>query len=163
VGESIDPIEYDATELRELARLRGDRYLDEGFLWTELPESFLRAGASAEQDRPASWTGSLDERQKPYLQRLPETDDARRIAREWVRGLVERAGSQGALEALVYYESLGWLTEATRNELEGYLLAVEYRPGGSLEDLTRADHVESLARTARLARFADPGASDPGP
>lgn len=161
MGGSIDPIEYDAVELRELARLRGDRYLLDGFLWAELPESFT--GGSAEPDRPASWTGSLEERQKPYLQRVPETDRGRRVAREWVGRLVERAGSDGAVEALSYYESLGWLTETVRDELEGYLLAVEYRAGGSLEELTRADHVESLARTARLARLADPVEGDPSP
>ena len=159
----MDPVEYDATELRELARLRGDRYLDEGFLWAELPESFPRTEGSDGRDRPVSWTGSLEERQKPYLRRLPETDRGRRIAREWIRGLVERAGSEGAFEALDYYESLGWLTEAARDELEGYLLAVEYRAGGSLDDLSRADHIESLARTARLAGFADSEGGAPTP
>jgi flagellar protein FlaE len=157
VGGSIDPIEYDVTELRELARVRGDRYVADGFLWTELPESLPPTDGTAEYDRPAMWTGSLEERQKPYLRELPRDEDGRRVARELVDGLVERAGSGAAVEALSYYESLGWLTEAVRDELEDYLLAVGYRSGGSIEDLTRADHIESLARTARLAQLADPG------
>lgn len=156
MGGSIDPIEYDVSELRELARVRGDRYVADGFLWTELPESFPPTEGTAEHDRPVTWTGSLEERQKPYLREIPGTERGQRVAREWIRGLVERAGSGAAVEALAYYESLGWLTEAVREELEGYLLAVGYRPGGSLGDLTRADHVESLARTARLAQLADP-------
>jgi flagellar protein FlaE len=158
VGGSIDPIEYDVAELRELARVRGDRYVVDEFLWTELPESFRPTDGTAEYDRPAMWTGSLEERQKPYLRELPKGEDGRRVAREWVDGLVERAGSGAAVEALSYYESLGWLTEAVRDELEGYLLAVGYRSGGSIEDLTRTDHVESLARAARLAQLADPDA-----
>ena len=162
MGGSIDPIEYDVAELRELARVRGDRYVADEFLWTELPESFRPADETAEYDRPSTWTGSLDERQKPYLRAIPDDEEGRVIAREWVEGLVNRAGSDAAVEALSYYESLGWITEAVREELEGYLLAVGYRSGGSLGDLTRADHVESLARTSQLAKLADPRAeSDP--
>lgn len=160
MGGPIDPIEYDTVELRELARRRGDRYLDDGFLWAEPPESLPSLDEVAEHDRPVAWTGSLEERQKPYLHGVPGTEEGRRIAREWVRGLVERAGSGGAVEALAYYESLGWLTETAREEVEDYLLAVDYRPGGSLADLSRADHVESLARTARLARLADADADE---
>ncbi len=157
MGGWIDPIEYDVAELRELARVRGDRYVADEFLWTELPESFVPAD-EAEYDRPSTWTGSLDERQKPYLRSIPDDEEGQVIAREWVEGLVDRAGSDAAVEALAYYESVGWITEAVREELEGYLLAVGYRSGGSLGDLTRADHVESLARTARLAQLADPRA-----
>jgi flagellar protein FlaE len=164
--ESIDPIEYDPAELRELARVRGDRYIADEFLWAELPDSFRSARAtdgstdrsadrSVERDGSAAWTGSLEERQKPYLRRLPDGERARATAREWIEGLVERGGSGGAAEALAYYESIGWLTEAAREELDGYLLAVRYREGGSIDDLTRTDHVESLARTARLAGLAD--------
>ncbi|MEF8843173.1 MAG: FlaD/FlaE family flagellar protein [Haloarculaceae archaeon] len=156
MGGPIDPIEYDVAELRELARVRGDRYVADGFLWTELPESFPPTEGAAEHDRPVTWTGSLEERQKPYLREIPETERGQRVVREWIRGLVERAGSGAVVEALAYYESLGWLTEAVREELEGYLLAVGYQSGGSLEDLTRADHVESLARTARLACLGEP-------
>jgi len=156
VGGSIDPIEYDVVELRELARVRGDRYVVDGFLWSELPESFPSTEGTAEYDRPATWAGSLEERQKPYLRRLPDDEEGRRVARGWVEDLVERTGSDAAAEALAYYESLGWLTEGVREGLEDYLLAVGYRSGGSVEDLTRADHVESLARTARLARLVEP-------
>jgi hypothetical protein len=158
VEGSIDPIEYDVAELRLLARVRGDRYVADGFLWTELPESLPPTEGTAEYDRPTAWSGSLDERQKPYLRRLPGNDRGERLAMEWIRGLVDRAGAGAAVEALAYYESLGWLTEAVREELEDYLLAVGYRGGGSLEDLTRADHIESLARAARLAQLSDPDA-----
>lgn len=160
MGGSIDPIGYDVAELRELARVRGDRYVADGFLWTELPESRPTADGTAEYDRPVAWTGSLEERQKPYLRRLPEGEEADRTVRQWIRELVERAGAEGTVEALTYYESIGWITEAVRYELEGYLLAVGYRAGGSIEDLDRADHVTSLARTARLARLVGP---DSGP
>lgn len=155
MGESIDPIGYDVAELRELALARGDRYVDDGFLWPEPPESSRTRGPT-EYDRPVSWTGSLDERQKPYLSRLPDDERGRHVVREWLQGLVDQAGSGAAVEALSYYESLGWFTEAVRGELEDYLLAVGYRSGGSLADLSRADHIEGLARTARLAQLTDP-------
>lgn len=164
MGTSIDPIEYDVTELRELARVRGDRYVVDGFLWSELPDSFPPVEWHSGPERSVAWSGSLEERQKPYLRRVPDGPAGRRVAREWIRGLVERAGSDAAVEALSYYESLGWLTEAVREELEGFLLAVGYRAGGSIDDLARADHVESLARTARLAQLADStGEPDPAP
>lgn len=162
MGGSIDPIAYDVAELRQLARVRGDRYVDDGFLWLERPESYPAAGETVDYDRPVTWSGSLEERQKPYLRRLPEGDRGRRVVREWVQMLVDRAGADAAVEAFAYYESLGWVTEAVRAELEGYLLAVGYRSGGSLGDLTRADHVESLARTVRLAQLVDPDGAEKG-
>ena len=155
---SLDPIHYDVAELRELARVRGDRYVVDGFLWTEPPDSLPPTDEVAHPNRPATWTGSLEERQKPYLRRLPTDPTSRVLVREWVQRLMDRAGFDGTVAALDYYESMGWLTEGVREDMEDYLLATGYRADGSFDDLSRPDHVESLALTVELARRA--GADD---
>lgn len=151
MGESIDPIGYDVAELRELALARGDRYVDDGFLWPEPPESSRTRGPT-EYDRPVSWTGSLDERQKPYLSRLPDDERGRHVVREWLQGLVDQAGSGAAVEALSYYESLGWLSEASREHLEEFTGGLTAAEPPDTRSLDVDDHRESLLYVARLAR-----------
>lgn len=152
---SLDPIDYDVVELRELARRRGDRYVEDGFLWPEPSEGFPPIDELADVDHEVSWTGSHEERQKPYLSSIPETDPAETLTRRWVVDLVEDAGFDGATEALAYYEALGWITEGVERELQGYMLAAGNHPGGSLGALDRDAHVHSLARIIALTQLGD--------
>lgn len=147
----LDPIDYDVTELRKLARLRDGRYLVDGFLWVELPADAVEDDI-ATPDRPSEWSGALDDREKPYLRELPDGEAARSIARRWVERLVEEAGVGGAADALAYYESLGWITEAVESELSDLLLGAGNNPDA---DGGRAavDHVDSLARVIALAEL----------
>lgn len=159
---SLDPIEYDVVELRELARRRGDQYLEDGFLWPEPSEGFPPLDDLADVTHEVRWTGSYDERQKPYLSELPSTPEAGRLVEQWVTQLVETAGFDGAREALAYYEALGWITEGIEAELQDYMLAAGNHPGGSLDRLDRDDHVDSLARVIALAQLGGDDASEVG-
>lgn len=150
---SLDPIDYDVVELREIARRRGDRYVEDGFLWPEPSEGFPPIDELADVSHETTWTGSFEERQKPYLDSLPETDAADELARAWVGRLVDAAGFEGTVEALAYYEALGWITESVEASLHDYLLAAGNTPGGTIDDLDREAHVDSLARVVALVQL----------
>lgn len=154
---SLDPIDYDVVELRELARRRGDRYLEDGFLWPEPSEEFPDVEELAGVDHQVTWTGSLEERQKPYLADLPDGPASDAVVRRWVERLVETAGFDGAVEAFAYYEALGWITESVEADLHDYMLAAGNSPGGSLDALDRTAHVDSLARVIALAQLQRDG------
>lgn len=150
---AFDPIDYDVVELRELARRRGDRYVEDGFLWPEPSEGFPPLDELADVDHEVSWTGSYEERQKPYLDALPSTKAGDALVTRWVERLVEHAGFDGAVEAFAYYEALGWITEGVEAALHDYMLAAGYHPGGSFDQLDRSVHVDSLARVIALAQM----------
>lgn len=87
---------------------------------------------------------------KPYLDTLPGTYGSQQTILEWLDRLVSTAGTEGALSALGYYESIGWLSGESRTQLERFVdgfSSVE-TGGGSLG---MSDHRESLAYIARLA------------
>lgn len=150
---ALDPIDYDVVELREMARRRGDRYVEDGFLWPEPAEGFPPLDELADVDHEVSWTGSYEERQKPYLDELPSTTASEDLVIRWVERLVDYAGFDGAVEAFAYYEALGWITESVEADLHDYMLAAGHHPGGSFDQLDRAVHVDSLARVIALAQM----------
>jgi archaellum component FlaD/FlaE len=89
----------------------------------------------------------------PYLRSLPTDDEVRPFVRDWLSELVTAGGSDGAADALAYYRFMGWLDPTAQEQLEDHLLAVG-NGSGTFDDLTRADHMRSLARIARLAERA---------
>jgi flagellar protein FlaE len=150
----LDPINYDVAELRRFARRRGRTEAD-GFVWPDADTEGFPVDELTEYDREATWTGSGDERQKPYLRELPTGDAARAIVHDWLELLVERSGSRGAVEVLDYYESLGWITEAVEADLHDHFVGVRHVPGGALSDIDSRTHIESLSRVVALARLVD--------
>ena len=150
---AIDPSDYDVVGLRELAlgreRRPGDGPADPGTGGTPPLEDL------AEADRRVRWLGSHDERHKPYLRRVPGRSDLRDVLRGWLDRLVDRAGAGGAAEALGHYERLGWITESVGAELRGALPETDGRAEGSVEDLTRVDHVHGLSVLALAQLGAD--------
>lgn len=87
---------------------------------------------------------------KPYLDRLPDAYSAQLEVFEWLETMLESGGKEATLSALEYYESIGWLSERSREELEDIAagLPAETAAGASL---CIADHRESLLYVARLA------------
>jgi hypothetical protein len=94
--------------------------------------------------------GSEGEISRPYLEALPGGYGAQSEIFEWLDRLVTRGGREGALEALEYYESVGWLSAGSRADLEAFVdgLGTADTAGGSLG---MSDHRESLSYIARLA------------
>ncbi|CCQ36944.1 fla cluster protein FlaD [Natronomonas moolapensis 8.8.11] len=89
---------------------------------------------------------------KPYLDRLPDAYTAQLEVFEWLEELLTAAGRDGALSALEYYESIGWLSERSREELEDVASGLsDPAPEAAAPSLGIEDHRGSLVYIARLA------------
>ncbi|CAI49434.1 fla cluster protein FlaD [Natronomonas pharaonis DSM 2160] len=87
---------------------------------------------------------------RPYLQRLPDEYSAQLEIFDWLDTMVAKAGHESTVEALAYYESVGWLSEESRAQLEDFADGLAAADAGG-HPLTVADHRESLLYIARLA------------
>ncbi|MFB6219050.1 MAG: FlaD/FlaE family flagellar protein [Halobacteriaceae archaeon] len=148
---TINPRDYDPSELEGM--------LDEGD-----PSELQNGGGEFEWASPPS-TDALESNQyrqlfmlqsaagdvgKPYLEELPGDYGAELVVFEWLDFLLTKAGVRSALEALRYYESIGWLGEDAEETLEEYLLGLD-EPEDAVAGLDREDHSLSLVYVARLA------------
>lgn len=89
---------------------------------------------------------------KPYLQRIPDGYDAELSVMEWIRALVETAGYDATLDALAYYESIGWISTGVQHTLEEHAATIAGSTPGGDRTLTLDDHRRSLRAIARIAR-----------
>lgn len=87
---------------------------------------------------------------KPYLDRLPDAYTAQLQIFEWLEWMLAASGHDGTLSALAYYESIGWLSEQSRGELENVVAGLT-APQATGRTLDVDDHRESLTYVARLA------------
>lgn len=87
---------------------------------------------------------------KPYLEELPGAYSAQLEIFEWLDMLVSKAGHEGAISALEYYESIDWLSTDSRVELEEFVNGLT-TAGSESGTLGISDHRESLVYVARLA------------
>jgi flagellar protein FlaE len=91
---------------------------------------------------------------KPYLHRLPEHYAGENLVFEWLEFLLLHAGYQGAIEALDYYESVGWITDEAESELSEYLLGMDDQGANDGNNLDVDDHLLSLVYIAKLESMA---------
>lgn len=89
---------------------------------------------------------------KPYLDRLPDAYTAQLEVFDWLEELLTVAGHDATMSALEYYESIGWLSERSREELADIASGLS-APGveTAAPSLGVDDHRESLLCIARLA------------
>lgn len=87
---------------------------------------------------------------KPYLDRLPDAYAAQLEVFEWLDELLSAAGREATMSALEYYESIGWVSEQCRAELEDVAAGLA-TPETVGRPLNLDDHRESLTHVARLA------------
>ncbi|MFB6074629.1 MAG: FlaD/FlaE family flagellar protein [Haloarculaceae archaeon] len=154
---TINPRDYDLDELRRMARERGP---DDG-LGDDLDPADLDL-AMDEGETPAagdSFRAGLyrellpflgDGVEKPYLQSLPETYAAEFVVFEWLEFLLMHSGYQGADDALDYYASVDWITEAVQSDLSEYLRGIDEAGANNGEELDVDDHMLSLVYVAKL-------------
>ncbi len=89
---------------------------------------------------------------RPYLAELPDSYDAEQTIIDWLDPLVAAAGIQGALDALAYYESVGWISTATEKQLQEYVrLVADPDLGARTRQADMHHHRRSLTYIARLA------------
>jgi flagellar protein FlaE len=154
----MNPRDYDIGELRKLAReggeaANGENDADIGLSAVPTGEGLsagnsFRAGLSREL---LPLQAGADDAEKPYLEGLPEAYVGEHLVFEWLEFLLLHAGYQGATEALSYYESVGWLTEAAESDLQDYLLGMDDAGAAEASDLDIDDHMLSLVYVAKLA------------
>jgi len=156
---SINPRDYDLNELRKMARQRGESTNgeegDADIGLSALPtDEGLSAGNSFRSGlyrELLPLEAGADDLSKPYLTGLPEEYVGEHLIFEWLEFLLLHAGYQGATEALSYYESVGWLTEAAKDDLSDYLLGIDDHGANEDNDLDIDDHMLSLVYVAKLA------------
>jgi archaellum component FlaD/FlaE len=139
-------------------------------------ESYLQSRHQRRQDRSSDPRGEADSREgsgssgqdhapstavflaelsgphvsKPYLDRLPDAYGAQLEVFDWLDELLSTAGHEATMSALEYYESIGWLSEQCRAELEDVAAGLSTaETAGRALDID--DHRESLTHVARLA------------
>lgn len=88
---------------------------------------------------------------KPYLDRLPDTYASQLEVFDWLEGMLSVAGRDETVAALEYYESIGWLSETSREQLEEIVTGLQ-TPDTTDGSLDSEDHRQSLVFVARLAR-----------
>ena len=152
---TLNPREYDPEELRSKARQADDtnvRDLKERLSeQEETAEAAVRSGqlkqllfmeSSASEERLA----------RPYLESMPGKYAAEITLFEWLDFLLERGGVKRSLEAIGYYENIGWVGETAASELRDHIRGF----AGPVdeddhEDFEMTDHVLSLVFIGRLA------------
>lgn len=163
---SINPRDYDLDELRKMARERGGKTdsggtngdVDEADigLGSDVPSGDEGMGQAGGSFRAGLYRELLpleagSDAEKPYLDTLPEHYAGEHLIFEWLEFLLLHAGYQGAMEALDYYESVGWITEDCEGSLHDYLLGLDESAGNDPNDLDIDDHLLSLVYIAKLA------------
>ncbi|MFC3476243.1 FlaD/FlaE family flagellar protein [Halobacterium litoreum] len=152
---TLNPREYDAEELRSAARKSDDeniRELKERL--AEHEQTADEAVRSGQLKQLLFMHSSADEErlQRPYLESMPGKYAAEITLFEWLDFLLERGGVKRSLEAIEYYENIGWVgdeaAEKLRNHVRGFAGPADEE---SHSDFEMADHVLSLVFIARLA------------
>lgn len=145
---SLDPHEYDIHELRgELGNGETDPGNRRG---PSRAADSLRSSHYRELLRLQS-AASVADLEKPYLDTLPDSYAGEVTAFEWLEFLAAKGGFKHTLDALRYYRSMGWLSEAVETGLRDYLDGVEAPRPDETKRLDVTDHLLSLVYIARLA------------
>lgn len=93
--------------------------------------------------------------ERPYLSRLPDEYDAQVEIFDWLEELLATCGRERTLEALTYYESVGWLSEGSRESLADFVEGLGAAEPPDPRSLDVDDHRRSLRYVARLAHRVD--------
>ncbi len=95
-------------------------------------------------------TAASDGLSKPYLTDLPSAYAAERLLFDWLEFLVLKGGFKRTMDALRYYNTVGWLTDEVEADLRDYLVGFS----GEVSDTDAFDvddHHLSLVYIARLS------------
>lgn len=143
---TLNPRDYDLGELegREAAGTdNGSTHASE-----VAPDEILQSNQYRELMQLEAMTDDLE---KPYLNSLPDAYAAEVVIFEWLEYLVGMAGFKGALEALRYYRTIGWVTADIEDALGDYLRSFDDPKRKDPSGLSRADHQLSLVYVAKIA------------
>lgn len=152
---TLNPREYDPEELRSEAVQADEddiRELKERLSDGEqATEESVRSGQLKQLLFMESSAGDGGV-ERPYLAAMPGNYAAEITLFEWLDFLLERGGVRRSLEAVGYYESIGWLGERAAEELRDHIRGFAGPADeDSHGDFEMDDHVLSLVYIGRLA------------
>mgnify|MGYP005851577503 CR=1 FL=1 len=147
---TVNPREYDAAELRELA---GAQSVDDSTggqpRQKPKPEESIRNEQFRQLLALQSERQRLEQLQRPFLSAIPDSTVGTGVSEEWLDFLVHVGGHDRAAHALGYYQRLKWITPAAEAELR---TLIEQFPEPTHErSFTAGDHRLSLLYVATLA------------
>jgi flagellar protein FlaD len=146
---TVNPREYDADELRELA---GAEPVEDGSEATRRaikPDESVRDEQFRRLLALQSERQQLDQLSRPFLTALPESELGSGVREEWLDFLVHVGGHDRTKQALGYYRGLQWITPPVEADLRG---SVDRFPEPTHDrSLTAGDHRLSLLYIATLA------------
>ena len=152
---TLNPREYDPEELRSKARQADDTNIRE--LKERLSEQEETADAAVRSGQLKQLlfmesSASEERLTRPYLESMPGKYAAEITLFEWLDFLLERGGVKRSLEAIGYYENIGWVGEAAASELRDHVRGFAGPADeDDHEDFEMTDHVLSLVFIGRLA------------
>ncbi len=89
---------------------------------------------------------------RPYVSSIPSSYDAEQIIIDWLEPLVAATGVRGALAALSFYESIGWIDTDAKETLTEYVrLVADPQHDEHEQQADMRHHRRSLTYIARLA------------
>lgn len=142
----MNPRDYDLNELEGGESLEPGN--GSGRSETSPADDVVRSNQYRELMQLEAMTDGLE---KPYLRSLPDAYSAEVVIFEWLEYLVGMAGFKGALEALRYYRTIGWVTDDIEDTLADYLRSFDDPNLSDPSGLRRSDHQLSLVYVAKLA------------
>lgn len=147
---TVNPREYDAAELRELA---GAESVDESAggpaQQAPKPDESIRDKQFRNLLALQSDRQRLEQLQRPFLSTVPDSDLGVDVYEEWLDFLVHVGGHERAKRALSYYRQLKWITPGAEAELQG--LVEQFPEPTHDRSLAAGDHRLSLLYVATLA------------
>ncbi|MXR20601.1 FlaD/FlaE family flagellar protein [Halobacterium bonnevillei] len=152
---TLNPREYDPEELRSAAQQSdGENIRELKQRLTEQEQAGEESIRSSQLKQLLFMHSSASEQnlQRPYLESMPGKYAAEITLFEWLEFLLERGGVKRSLEAVDYYESIGWVgedaAEELRDHIRGFAGPADEEDHGDFE---MTDHVLSLVFIARLS------------
>jgi len=147
---TVNPREYDAAELRELA---GAESVDESAgrpaQQRPKPDESVRDKQFRNLLALQSERQQLDQLTRPFLSTVPDSTVGTDVSEEWLDFLVHVGGHERARRALSYYRQLKWITPAAETELRP--LVEQFPEPTHDRSLAAGDHRLSLLYVATLA------------
>lgn len=93
--------------------------------------------------------------ERPYLTAIPDTYAGRLTLFEWLDFALGHGGVGRTLEAIEYYENVGWISEDVSSSLRDHVRAFQDKEQtDSATAFGTDDHVVSLVYIARLASMS---------
>lgn len=121
------------------------------------------ADSDLDFDGDAGSTPAVEGSEKPYLRALPDGFGAELLVMEWLDYLVAESSVQGALRAVRYYGTVGWISEEVATHLQTVLTGMSppqelaATDGGQPAELSVDHHTESLEYISQLRAIAGEG------